>query len=354
MSDFESLDNEGTIAVLEKHQFDVKSLEDYMKKNVPGFSGELIVEEFAGGQSNPTYSLEANGQKYVLRRKPPGTLLKSAHAVDREYRVLTALQDTNVPTAKTYCLCEDESVIGTMFYIMEYLDGRVVWDSTSSEFTPAERGAMWDAANDAVAKLHNVDFESVGLSEFGKHSNYIERQLTRWAGQYEYTKTVENPYMDNLIDYLPKNMPNEDACSIVHGDLQIANMMMHKDKPEVIGILDWELSTLGNPLSDFAYLCRPYRDGLRNMDLKQLGIPSEQEYVKHIVVALVEMASRIGTTIWPLICSGWLRFCKVLQNVCWMVRQPVSRRKLPVLVRSIWRKLRGHKSTKALTWMRTR
>lgn len=312
MSDFESLDNEGTIPVLEKHQFDVKSLEDYMKKNVPGFSGELIVEEFAGGQSNPTYSLEANGQKYVLRRKPPGTLLKSAHAVDREYRVLTALQDTNVPTAKTYCLCEDESVIGTMFYIMEYLDGRVVWDSTSSEFTPAQRGAMWDAANDAVAKLHNVDFESVGLSEFGKHSNYIERQLTRWAGQYEYTKTVENPYMDNLIDYLPKNMPNEDACSIVHGDLQIANMMMHKDKPEVIGILDWELSTLGNPLSDFAYLCRPYRDGLRNMDLKQLGIPSEQEYVE----AYCRRTGRDGIEDWDYyLAFNMFRLAAILQGI---------------------------------------
>ncbi len=280
MAEFSAEDNTGTIPVQEKHQFDVSNLQAFMEENVEGFSGTLTVEEFAGGQSNPTYLLHADGKDYVMRRKPPGTLLKSAHAVDREYKVLTALQDTDVPTARTYALCTDDDVIGTWFYIMEYLEGRVVWDASTGDYDPKDRAEIWDAANDAVARLHNIDFEEVGLSDFGKHSDYIARQLSRWCGQYEYTKTDENPYMDNLIEYLPENIPPEESCTIVHGDLQIANMMMHKDKNEVIGILDWELSTLGNPLSDFAYLCRPYRDALRGADLKAMGIPSEEEFIE--------------------------------------------------------------------------
>ena len=312
MSDFESLDNSGTIPVLERHQFDVAALQAYMEENVEGYQGELKVEEFAGGQSNPTYKLTAGSTNYVLRRKPPGTLLKSAHAVDREYKVLTALQNSDVPTARTYALCEDEGVIGTMFYIMEYLDGRVIWDATSGDYSPQERGAIWDAANDAVAKLHNVDFNAVGLSDFGKHSDYIQRQLTRWCGQYEYTKTEENPYMDQLIEYLPKNIPEDDSCSIVHGDLQIANMMMHKTEPRVIGILDWELSTLGSPVSDFAYLCRPYRDALRNADLKQLGIPSEEEFV----ASYCERTGRSGIENWDYyLAFNMFRLAAILQGI---------------------------------------
>ncbi len=163
---------------------------------------------------------------------------------------------------------------------MEYLDGRVIWDNSAGPYTPQERGEFWDTANDAIAKLHKVNFEEVGLSDFGKHSDYIARQITRWAGQYEYTKTEDNPFMDNLMEYLPANIPEDNSCSIVHGDPQIANMMMHAERNEVIGILDWELSTLGSPLSDFAYLCRSYRDTLRGQDLKALGIPSEEEFVE--------------------------------------------------------------------------
>ncbi len=258
MVEFDAAANTGTIPVQEKHRFDISALQKFMEDNVEGFKGQVSAAEFAGGQSNPTFLLTAGGTEYVMRRKPAGTLLKSAHAVDREYKVLTALQGTDVPTAKTFALCTDESVLGTMFYIMEYLPGRVIWDSSAGNYSPTERGEFWDAANSAVAKLHLVDFEKVGLSDFGKHTDYIARQLTRWSGQHEYTKTGDNPYMDNLIEYLPKNIPAEDSCTIVHGDLQIANMMMHPTKNEVIGILDWELSTLGNPLSDFAYLCRPY------------------------------------------------------------------------------------------------
>ena len=314
MAEFNPEDNIGTIPVQERHQFDVGNLQAFMEKNVEGFRGTLTVEEFAGGQSNPTYLLSAGEMQYVMRRKPPGTLLKSAHAVDREYRVMSALQNTNVPTAKTYALCTDDDVIGTWFYIMEYLDGRVIWDSTGGAYTPQERGEFWDAANDALAKLHSVDYEAVGLSDFGKHGDYIARQLKRWSEQYEYTKTGDNPYMDNLIDYLPKNIPAEDKTSytIVHGDPKIDNMMMHKDRNEVIGILDWELSTLGNPISDFAYMCMRYRDSLRGVDLKELGIPSEEDYI----AAYCERTGRSSIENWDYyLAFNMFRLAAILQGI---------------------------------------
>lgn len=314
MAEFNPEDNVGTIPVQDRHQFDIDRLQIYMQKNVEGFTGSLSAEEFAGGQSNPTYLLSAGGNEYVMRRKPPGELLKSAHAVDREYRVMTALQDTPVPTAKTYALCTDDDVIGTWFYIMEYLDGRVIWDSTGGEYSPQERGELWDAANDAVAKLHCVDYNAVGLSDFGKHGDYIARQLKRWTEQYEYTRTEENPYMDNLIEYLPKNIPLEDktSCTIVHGDPKIDNMMMHATENRVIGLLDWELSTLGNPISDFAYLCMRYRDSLRGVDLKALGIPSEEEYIQ----SYCERTGRSGIENWDYyIAFNMFRLSAILQGI---------------------------------------
>jgi aminoglycoside phosphotransferase (APT) family kinase protein len=317
MAEFDPEENIGTIAVQERHQFDISRLQEFMAANVEGFSGRVTAEEFAGGQSNPTYLLSAGEQQYVMRRKPPGELLKSAHAVDREFKVMSALQNTNVPTAKTYALCTDDDVIGTWFYVMEYLDGRVIWDSTAGPYTPQERGEIWDAANDALAKLHCVDFEAVGLSDFGKHSSYIERQLSRWSSQYEYTKTEENPYMDNLIKYLPKNIPPEDSCTIVHGDPKIDNMMMHKERNEVIGILDWELSTLGNPLSDFAYMCMRYRDSLRGVDLKALGIPSEQAYIE----AYCRRTGRSGIDNWDYyLAFNMFRLAAILQGIAKRVR----------------------------------
>lgn len=315
MVEFSAEDNQGTIAVQEKHQIDVPALQAYMQKSVDGFSGDLSVEEFAGGQSNPTYLLSAGGKRYVLRRKPPGELLKSAHAVDREYRVLTALQETDVPTARTYTLCTDESVIGTWFYIMDYLDGRVVWDAITGPHSQKDRRELWFAACDAQACLHKVDFEKVGLSDFGKHSDYIARQINRWAGQYEYTRTVDNPYMDNLIAYLPENIPEEDSCTIVHGDFKLDNLMMHKEKNEVIGILDWELSTLGNPLSDFAYLCRPYRDSLRGVPestLVEKGIPLEQESIERYCKA----TGRDGIENWDYyLAFNIFRMAAILQGI---------------------------------------
>ena len=312
MTDFKPEDNVGTIPVQEKHQFDTSRLAEFLGDSLPDFAGDLSVEEFAGGQSNPTYLLTSGQQKYVLRRKPPGELLKSAHAVDREYRVLTALADTDVPTAKTYALCTDDSVIGSWFYVMEYLEGRVIWDSTHGPYSPTERGAFWDAANKAVASLHQVDFKSVGLEGFGKESDYIARQLSRWGGQYEYTKTVDNPYMDQLLEYLPANIPATDDCSVVHGDLQIANMMMHASEAEVIGILDWELSTLGCPLADFAYLCRPYRDALRGIDLAPLGIPSEEAFVE----AYCERTGRSAIPNWDYyLAFNMFKMAAILQGI---------------------------------------
>jgi len=304
--------NTGTMEVQESHQFDVQSLQKYMEDNVAGFKGSLNVEQFKGGQSNPTYLLTAGGVQYVMRRKPPGELLKSAHAVDREYKVITGLANTNVPVPKTYALCTDDSVVGTWFYIMEYLDGRIIWDATHGPYSPEERRAFWDAANDAAARLHNVDFREVGLDDYGKHSDYIARQITRWTGQYEYTKTEDNPYMENLIEYLPKNIPDDDSCTVVHGDLRHDNMVMAKDRYEVIGLLDWELSTLGSPLSDFAYLCRPYRGELMNQDLKALGVPSEEEFVE----AYCRRTGRDGIPDWDYyLAFNIFRLAGILQGI---------------------------------------
>lgn len=314
MVDFKAEENIGTIEVQEKHQFDIGNLEAFMKENVDGFSGSLNVEEFAGGQSNPTYLLHAGDEKYVMRRKPPGELLKSAHAVDREYKVLTALQNADVPSPKTYALCTDDEVIGTWFYIMEYQEGRVIWDVVTGDYTPEERGQIFDAACVAAAKLHSVDFEAVGLSDFGKHGDYIARQLKRWSEQYEYTKTVDNPYMDNLIDYLPQNIPEEDktSCSIVHGDFKFDNLMMAPDRFEVTGILDWELSTLGNPISDFAYHCRIYHDALMGADLSSLGIPKEEDYIARYC----ELTGRSGIDNWNYyIAFNMFRLAAILQGI---------------------------------------
>lgn len=315
MTEFSPEDNTGTILVQEKHRFDEAGLKSFMVENVAGFSGDLSVEEFAGGQSNPTYLLSSGDKQYVMRRKPPGTLLKSAHAVDREYRVLNALQQTDVPVPRVHALCTDDSVIGTWFYLMEYQQGRVIWDMSTGPYTPGERAEIWDAAVIAQSKLHNVDYETAGLGDFGRHGDYVARQLKRWSEQYEYTKTDENPYMDNLIEYLAANIPSEDktSCSVVHGDYKFDNLMMHSDRFEVIGILDWELSTLGNPLSDFAYLCRPYRDGsLEGMDLRALGIPAEEDYVARYC----ELTGRSGIEHWDYyLAFNMFRLAAILQGI---------------------------------------
>jgi aminoglycoside phosphotransferase (APT) family kinase protein len=269
-------------------QLNTQALGDYLAQHIPGYRGPLSAEKFAGGQSNPTFKLTAGGQSYVLRRKPPGELLKSAHAVDREYRVISALQGSDVPVPKTYVLCEDESVIGSMFYIMEYMDGRILWDPALPEAADnAERAAIYDSMNATLAALHNVNVEQVGLADYGRPGNYFERQVDRWSKQYRASETQHIPAMETLLQWLPANMPADDgAVSLVHGDYRLDNMMFHPTEPRVIALLDWELSTLGHPLADLANQCMAWMlprtagiKGLDGIDRKALGIPTDEEYI---------------------------------------------------------------------------
>ena len=275
----------GTRPVSSRHAFDTGRLADWLRANVEGYSGELAVEQFKGGQSNPTFLLSAGNRKYVMRRKPPGKLLPSAHAVDREYRVITALAQTDVPVAKSYALCQDDGVIGTAFYIMDYVAGRILWDPALPGMVPAERTAIFDEMNRVIAALHNVDYASVGLADYGKPGSYFARQIDRWSKQYRASETEKIEAMDNLMAWLPANIPAGDETSIVHGDYRLDNVIFHPSEPRILAVIDWELSTLGHPLSDFAYHCMTWRlspgqfRGLQGHDLAALGIPGEADYV---------------------------------------------------------------------------
>jgi aminoglycoside phosphotransferase (APT) family kinase protein len=276
----------GTTEVRDKHRFDVDALQRYMQQHVEGFSGTLEVSQFKGGQSNPTYKLSAGGKSYVLRRKPPGKLLASAHAVDREYQVITALAQTDVPVAKTYCLCEDDSVIGTAFYIMDCVEGRILWDPTLPEVDTATRRAMFEEMNRVIAALHQVDYAAIGLADYGKPGNYFARQIGRWSKQYRASETQSIDAMDRLIAWLPEHIPPGDETRIVHGDYRLDNVIFHPSEPRILAVLDWELSTLGHPLADFAYHCMTWHipqgvfRGLGGAPLKDLNIPEEPEYVR--------------------------------------------------------------------------
>lgn len=268
---------------------DVENLTTYLEAHVEGFKGPMTLEEFTGGQSNPTFKVSAKSGSYVLRRQPLGKLLKSAHAVDREFQVLHALKDTNVPVAKVYHLCKDTSVIGSMFYVMAFCDGIVYWSASLAEIdTNERRSTMYDAMNKVLVALHSIDVDAVGLSDYGKAGNYFERQLARWIVQYKASELQKITAMDELSGWLNKNQPEDDGrVCLVHGDFRLDNMMFHKDKPEVMALLDWELSTLGHPFADLAYQCMQLRmpsgmgsiDGLKDVDRASLGIPSETEYV---------------------------------------------------------------------------
>src|SRR6476469_4297188 len=249
----------GTRPVAEAHRFDVACLERFMRENVEGFGGTLEVEQFKGGQSNPTYRLSAGAKRYVLRRKPPGKLLPSAHAVDREYRVITALAKTDVPVARTYALCTDEAVIGTPFYIMDYVEGRVLWDPQLPGMPPGERAAIFDEMNRVIAALHRVDYAAIGLADYGKPGNYFQRQVDRWSRQYRASETEKIEAMDRLMEWLPANIPAGDETAIVHGDYRLDNMIFHPTEPRVLAVLDWELSTLGHPMADFSYHLMAWR-----------------------------------------------------------------------------------------------
>lgn len=268
---------------------DTQSLGAYLASGIPGFQAPVSAEKFAGGQSNPTFKLtDASGRHYVLRRKPPGELLKSAHAVDREFRVISALQGTDVPVPRTYTLCEDETVIGSMFYVMEYMEGRILWDPLLPEAADnTERAAIYDSMNQTMAALHNVDVNAVGLADFGRPGSYFQRQLDRWSKQYRASETRRIESMETLMPWLAARMPEDDGTvSLVHGDYRLDNMMFHPTEPRVIALLDWELSTLGHPLADLANQCMAWmlpRDGrikgLGGVDRAALGIPTDEEYI---------------------------------------------------------------------------
>jgi len=277
--------NPGARLVASIHPFDEAALASYLRANVDAFSGPPVVEQYQGGQSNPTYRVTAGAHRYVLRRKPPGRLLPSAHAIEREYRMMAALAGTGVPVAKMYALCEDPAVIGTAFYLMEYVEGRILWDPTLPDMTRALRAAHYDELNRVLATLHQVDYAAVGLSDFGKTGHYIERQIARWSKQYEAGGAERIPAMGRLIEWLPRHVPAGDETSIVHGDFRLDNVIFHPTEPRILAVLDWELSTLGHPLSDFAYQVMAWRlapgqfRGLKGCDLATLGIPTEAEYV---------------------------------------------------------------------------
>lgn len=279
------VDMVGTMDVPEKDKLDEASLSKWMKENVEGFSGPITLSKFKGGQSNPTYKIETPETDYVLRKKPFGKLLPSAHAVDREFRVIAGLHPAGYPVAKPYGLCDDDNVIGTMFYIMGMADGRTLWDGTLPDSDPAERKAIYHEMIDNLALLHSYDPTELGLEKHGKPGNYCERQISRWSQQYKLSELQEIPEMDNLIEWLNKTIPEQKHFSIVHGDYRLDNMIFANDKPEVIAVLDWELSTLGDPIADFAYWLMAYeqepegRSGLKGVDVDALGIPTREEAI---------------------------------------------------------------------------
>jgi len=275
--------NLGTGAVRKGHGFDVATLEAWMALEVEGFRGPLEVAQFKGGQSNPTYRLGTPTRAYVLRRKPPGKLLPGAHAVDREYRVISALHGQGFPVPRAFALCLDESVIGTPFYVMEMVDGRIFWDPALPDVPREDRAAYFDAMNATIAQLHQVDPEAAGLGDYGKPGNYFERQIARWSKQYLTDEEAGRvPAMDRLVEWLPANVPpDEPRPRVIHGDFRCDNMIFHPSEPRVLAVLDWELSTLGHPLADFSYHLMMYRmpDALGGADLPALNIPSEADYV---------------------------------------------------------------------------
>jgi aminoglycoside phosphotransferase (APT) family kinase protein len=282
----------GTREVADKHAFDVQALTAWMAANVAGFTGPLTVEMFKGGQSNPTYKLLTPNQSYVMRAKPGpvAKLLPSAHAVEREFAVMRGLAGTDVPVPKMYALCEDEIVIGRAFYIMEFVEGRVLWDQALPGMNTDERGAIYREMNRVQAALHTVDFAAQGLAGYGKPGNFFERQIGRWTKQYQASITQPIEEMDRLIEWLPANIPpsgrDESKVSIVHGDYRLDNLIFHPTEPKVLAVLDWELSTLGHPLADFSYHCMAWHippgafRGIGSLNHAQLGIPSEAEYIQ--------------------------------------------------------------------------
>ena len=278
----------GTMPVPDRHLFDIAALQSYLAQHLPDFKGPLSVESFKGGQSNPTYKLITPTRNYVMRSKPGpvARLQPSAHAIEREYRVIGALGKAGLPVPEVYCLCDDESVIGRAFYVMQCMDGRVLWDQGLAGFANSERAAIYDEMNRVMAALHNVDYNAAALGDFGRPGNYFSRQISRWSKQYQVTETEHIEAMNKLIEFLPGAIPPGDEATVVHGDYRLDNLMFHPSEPRIIAILDWELATIGHPLADFSYHCMSWHiepgafRGIAGLDLASLGIPDEQSYIR--------------------------------------------------------------------------
>lgn len=304
---------------MDDQPFDMEALADELHELVPGFSGLHAIEKFHTGQSNPTYRVEADSGRYVLRAKPPGTLLKSAHQVDREYRVMKALAENGVPVPKVFGLSQERSAIGRMYFVMELVEGHIFWDPALPETTKAERTAIYDGMNDVLARLHRVDPEAAGLGDFGRSGNYFARQIRRWSEQYLASKTEDIADMDRLMDWLWENLPDDDGVvTVVHGDFRLDNMIFAGHGDRVLALIDWELSTLGHPLADLSYQCMQWRlphasgfRGLGGLDRAQLGIPSEADYV-------ARYSERSGITVdnWTFcLAFSFFRLAAILQGV---------------------------------------
>ncbi len=309
------------IDVLPAHRFDEAALAFYLRGRLPEMGETLVIRQFQGGQSNPTFLLETAGRRYVLRKKPPGRILPSAHMVEREYRVIRALGEHGaVPVPAAHVLCEDEGIIGTPFYVMDYVAGRVLPHPALREAEQGERRAIHFAAIDTLAALHRVDVEAIGLADYGKPQGYMARQVKRWSGQYEASRIGDMPAMDKLMAWLQDQSPARDETAIAHGDYRLGNLMLASDAPQVTAILDWELSTLGHPLSDLAYYCLPYHlhcehegmRGLVGLDLAALGVPSEAEVLERYC----QQSGRDGIGDWHLFLAFSLfRLAAIVQGV---------------------------------------
>ncbi len=277
----------GTMPVAARQQINLPQLETYLINHVPGFQGPLVVEQFKGGQSNPTFKLITPHQQYVMRCKPApvAKLLPSAHAIEREYRVMHALRNSDVPVPQMICLCTDESVIGRAFFVMQLVQGRIIWDQGLPNSSVQERSAIYSEMNRVIAALHKVNIEQIGLSDYGKAGNYFERQISRWSKQYRASETEKIDAMERLLDWLPSHIPAGEQISLVHGDFRLDNMIFHPTEPKVLAVLDWELSTLGHPLADFSYHCMAWHispgafRGIAGLDHSTLGLPTEAQYV---------------------------------------------------------------------------
>jgi aminoglycoside phosphotransferase (APT) family kinase protein len=318
----------GTRAVSAAHQFNTAALEQWLHANLPDFAGPLEVEMFKGGQSNPTYKLITPKRTYVMRAKPGpvAKLLPSAHAIEREFRVMSALANTDVPVPQMGALCEDESVIGRAFYVMDFMPGRVMWEQSLPNFSKEQRAPIYWAMNDVLAKLHSVDVNAVGLSDYGKPGNYFERQIGRWSKQYVASVTQDIPEMDKLMQWLPQQLPdtarNAGLVSVVHGDYRLDNLMFDAQQPRIIAVLDWELSTSGHPLADFSYHCMSWHippgafRGIGGLDHTALGIPLEQDYVAKYCEATGFVTPAQLRTDWPFyLAYNLFRLAAILQGI---------------------------------------